>query len=71
MRKKPKNAPILVTMILLPYVLIRTAMDLVMWLSDGACETFQVLEPRAQGFIAGMSITFAGLIILAGMAAYS
>lgn len=46
-------------------------MDLVMWLSDEACETFQVLEPRAQGFIAGMSITFAGLIILAGMAAYS
>ena len=34
MRKTPKNAPILVTMILLPYVLIRTAMDLVMWLID-------------------------------------
>lgn len=46
-------------------------MDLVMWLTDEACEIFQDLEPRAQGFITGMSITFAGLIILAGMAAYS
>lgn len=71
MRKKTKNAPILVTMILMPYVLIRTAMDLVMWLTDEACEIFQVLEPQAQGFVTGMVTTLTGLIILAGIAAYS
>lgn len=70
MRKTPKNAPILVTMILLPYVLIRTAMDLVMWLIDVICDGIQALGPRFQGFVTGMAATLAGLIILAGMAAY-
>lgn len=46
-------------------------MDLVMWLSDKACEIFQDLEPRAQGFVTGMVTTLTGLIILAGIAAYS
>lgn len=51
-------------------------MDLVMWLIDEACEIFQVLEPQvlepqAQGFVTGMVTTLTGLIILAGIAAYS
>ena len=71
MRKKPKNAPILVTMILLPYVLIRTAMDLVSWLIEVICDGIQALGPWFQGFVTGMVTTLTGLIILAGMAAYS
>lgn len=46
-------------------------MDLVMWLTDEACEIFQVLEPQDQGFVTGMVTTLTGLIILAGIAAYS
>ena len=70
MRKKPKNAPILVTMILLPYVLIRTAMDLVMWLTDEACEIFQVLEPRIQGAVIGFFGAIMMFICIASMAVW-
>ena len=52
-RRTPKKAPVIVTMILIPYILIRTAMDLAMWLTDAIAEGFQVLGPRFQGMVIG------------------
>ena len=43
----------IVTMILIPYILIRMALDLAMWLTDAFCEGFEVLGPRFQGMVIG------------------
>lgn len=57
-------------MILLPYLMLRMTLDVILMLIDAVCEGFDVLGPRFQGFVTGMAATLAGLIILAGMAAY-
>lgn len=59
-RRTPKKAPVIVTMILITYILIQTAMDLVSWLTDAIAEGFQVLGPRFQGMVIGF---FGGLAL--------
>lgn len=59
-RRTPKKAPVIVTMILIPYILIRMALDLVSWLTDAIAEGFQVLGPRFQGMVIGF---FGGLAL--------
>ena len=46
-------------------------MDLVSWLIEVIRDGIQALGPWFQGFVTGMVTTLTGLIILAGMAAYS
>ncbi|WP_337437846.1 hypothetical protein [Acidaminococcus fermentans] len=52
-RRTPKKAPVIVTIIVILYILIQTAMDLAMWLTDAIAEGFQVLGQRFQGIVIG------------------
>lgn len=54
MKKKPKNAPWPVLMILLPFVAVMTLWDLAGWLVSIVWEGLQRLGPRFQGFILGI-----------------
>ena len=53
MRRQPKNAPILMTMILLPYLMLRIVLDVILMLIDAVFEGFDVLGPRFQGMVIG------------------
>lgn len=59
MRKTPKNAPILVTMILLPYLMIRMALDVITALIELVWDGVKSLGPRFQGFVLGVWAGFA------------
>ena len=52
-KKKPKNAPILVTMILLLYLMLQMVLDVILMLIDAVFEGFDVLGPRFQGVVIG------------------
>ena len=54
MKRRPKNAPILVTAILLPYSIIRMTLDVITALIELAWDGVQALGPRFQGFILGI-----------------
>ena len=59
MKRRPKNAPILVTAILLPYLMIRMALDVIAALIDVVWDGLQRLGPRFQGFVLGVWAGFA------------
>ena len=40
-------------MILLPYLMLRMALDMLLMLIDAVCEGFDVLGPRFQGMVIG------------------
>lgn len=54
MRRKPKNAPWPVLMILLPFVAVMTLWDLADCLVSIVWEGLQRLGPRFQGFVLGI-----------------
>lgn len=54
MRRKPKNAPWPVLMILLPFVAVMTLWDLAGCLVSIVWEGLQRLGPRFQGFVLGV-----------------
>lgn len=54
MRRKPKNAPWPVLMILLPFVAVMTLWDLADCLVSIVWEGLQRLGPRFQGFVLGV-----------------
>ena len=54
MKKTPKNAPILVTMILLPYLMIRMALDVITALIEFVWDGVKALGPRFQRFVLGI-----------------
>lgn len=53
MKKTPKNAPILVTIILLLYLMLQMVLDVILMLIDAVFEGFDVLGPRFQGMVIG------------------
>lgn len=54
MRRKPKNAPWPVLMILLPFVAVMTLWDLAGCLVSIVWDGLQRLGPRFQGFVLGV-----------------
>lgn len=54
MRKTPKNAPMIVTAILLPYLMIRMVLDVIAALIDIVWDGVKSLGPRFQGFVLGI-----------------
>ena len=68
MKKQPKNAPILVTMILLPYLMIRMALDVILMLIDTLADGFDVLGPRFQGIVIGFFGAISLLIVAINLA---
>ena len=68
MRRQPKNAPILVTMILLPYLMLRMALDVILMLIDAVCEGFDVLGPRFQGVVLGFFGAISLLVVAINLA---
>lgn len=54
MRRKPKNAPWPVLMILLPFVAVMTLWDLADCLVSIVWDGLQRLGPRFQGFVLGI-----------------
>jgi hypothetical protein len=52
-RKQRKNAPLLVSLVLLPYIVIRMVLSLLAWAIDVIAEGFETLGPRFQGFVFG------------------
>ena len=54
MRRKPKNAPWPVLMILLPFVAVMTLWDLADCLVSIVWDGLQRLGPRFQGFVLGV-----------------
>ena len=67
-RKKPKNAPILVTMILLPYLMLRMALDVILMLIDTLADGFDVLGPRFQGMVIGFFGAISLIIVAINLA---
>lgn len=55
-------------MILLPYLIIRMALDVILMLIDAACEGFDVLGPRFQGIVIGFFGALSLLIVAINLA---
>lgn len=54
MKKTPKNAPMIVTAILLPYLIIRMVLDVLTALIELVWDGVKSLGPRFQGFVLGV-----------------
>ena len=70
MKKKPKNAPWPVLMILLPYSIIRMTLDVITALIELAWDGVQALGPRFQGFVLGVWAGFALFMFAVSLAAF-
>lgn len=70
MKKKPKNAPWPVLMILLPFVAVMTLWDLAGWLVSIVWDGLQRLGPRFQGFILGIWAAMAMFVFAASLAVF-
>lgn len=68
MKKKPKNAPWPVLMILLPFVAVMTLWDLAGWLVSIVWDGLQRLGPRFQGIIIGVWATMIFFCLAASLA---
>lgn len=68
MRRKPKNAPWPVLMILLPFVAVMTLWDLAGWLVSIVWDGLQRLGPRFQGIIIGVWATMMFFCLAASLA---
>ncbi|WP_337465254.1 hypothetical protein [Acidaminococcus timonensis] len=71
MRRKPKNAPWPVLMILLPFVAVMTLWDLADCLVSIVWGGLQRLGPRFQGFVLGVWAAMAMFLFAASLAAFS
>lgn len=67
-RKQRKNAPFLVSLILVPYIVIRMALSLMAWLIDVIADGFETLGPRYQGFVFGFFGAVGIFIFICSMA---
>ena len=70
MKKKPKNAPWPVLMILLPFVAAMILWDLAGWLIAVIWDGVQRLGPRFQGFILGIWAAMAMFVFAASLAVF-
>ncbi|MDY2852584.1 MAG: hypothetical protein SOT33_03665 [Acidaminococcus fermentans] len=70
MRRKPKNAPWPVLMILLPFVAVMTLLDLAECLVSIVWDGVQALGPRFQGFVLGVWAGFALFMFAVSLAAF-
>lgn len=68
MKKKPKNAPWPVLMILLPFVAVMTLWDLAGWLVSIVWDGLQRLGPRFQGIVIGVWSTMMFFCLAASLA---
>ncbi len=68
MRRKPKNAPWPVLMILLPFVAVMTLWDLAGCLVSIVWEGLQRLGPRFQGIVIGVWATMMFFCLAASLA---
>lgn len=68
MKKKPKNAPWPVLMILLPFVAVMTLWDLAGWLVSIVWDGLQRLGPRFQGIVSGVWATMMFFCLAASLA---
>ncbi|MDY4146801.1 hypothetical protein [Acidaminococcus fermentans] len=68
MKKKPKNAPWPVLMILLPFVAVMTLWDLAGWLVSIVWDGLQRLGPRFQGIVIGVWATMMFFCLAASLA---
>lgn len=68
MRRKPKNAPWPVLMILLPFVAVMTLWDLAGWLVSIVWDGLQRLGPRFQGIVIGVWATMMFFCLAASLA---
>lgn len=68
MKKKPKNAPWPVLMILLPFVAVMTLWDLAGWLVSIVWDGLQRLGPRFQGIVIGVWGTMIFFCLAASLA---
>lgn len=67
-RKQRKNAPFLVSLILVPYIVIRMALSLMAWLIDVIADGFDVLGPRFQGMVIGFFGAISLMIVAINLA---
>lgn len=67
-RKQRKNAPFLVSLILVPYIVIRMALSLMAWLIDVIADGFEVLGPRFQGMVIGFFGAISLIIVAINLA---
>lgn len=67
-RKQRKNAPFLVSLILVPYIVIRMVLSLLAWLIDVIADGFEFLGPRFQGVVIGFFGAIAMFIFAASLA---
>lgn len=70
MRRKPKNAPWPVLMILLPFVAVMTLWDLADCLVSIVWDGLQRLGPRFQGFVLGVWAGFFLVMFAVSLAAF-
>lgn len=70
MRRKPKNAPWPVLMILLPFVAVMTLWDLADCLVSIVWEGLQHLGPRFQGIIIGIWASMMFFCLAASLAVF-
>lgn len=70
MKRRPKNAPILVTAILLPYSIIRMTLNVITALIELAWDGVQALGPRFQGFVLGVWAGFALFMFAVSLAIF-
>lgn len=68
MRRKPKNAPWPVLMILLPFVAVMTLWDLAGWIVSIVWDGLQRLGPRFQGIVIGVWATMIFFCLAASLA---
>lgn len=70
MRRKPKNAPWPVLMILLPFVAVMTLWDLADCLVSIVWDGLQRLGPRFQGFVLGVWAGFFLVMLAVSLAVF-
>ena len=70
MRRKPKNAPWPVLMILLPFVAVMTLWDLADCLVSIVWDGLQRLGPRFQGFVLGVWAGFFLVMVAVSLAVF-
>ena len=70
MRRKPKNAPWPVLMILLPFVAVMTLWDLADCLVSIVWDGLQRLGPRFQGFVLGVWVGFFLVMVAVSQAVF-